>query len=50
MDAFNNKIIDRMDQNTNIFKRLMDGGDFGKLVSNVILNEVYQRLNDSLSN
>ena len=44
-DAFNNKVIDRMDQNQGIFNRLMDGGDFNALVSNVILKEVYHRLN-----
>lgn len=43
-DAFTNKVIERMDQNTDIFNRLMDGGDFNKLVSSVILQEVYQRL------
>lgn len=43
-DAFTNKVIERMDQNTGIFNRLMDGGDFSNLVSKVILQEVYQRL------
>lgn len=43
-DAFTNKVIERMDQNTGIFDRLMDDGDFSALVSKVILKEVYQRL------
>ncbi len=43
-DAFDAKVIKRMDQNTAIFNKLMDGGDFGELVSNLILREVYQRL------
>ena len=43
-EAFDNLVIDRMDQNTDIFKRLMDGGDFSALVSKVLLKEVYQRL------
>ncbi|SLM30422.1 conserved hypothetical protein [Desulfamplus magnetovallimortis] len=43
-DAFINKVIDRMDQNTDIFNRLMEGGDFSDLVAGVVLKEVYQRL------
>ena len=44
-ESFNNKIIDRMDQNQEIFNRLMDGGDFTTVVSNAIMQEVYRRLN-----
>jgi type I restriction enzyme R subunit len=47
-DAFTNKVIDRMDQNTDIFKRIMDNGDFSALVSNFILKQVYQRLTVSV--
>lgn len=43
-DAFDNMVIDRMEQNTGIFNRLMDDGDFSALVSKVLLKEVYQRL------
>ncbi|MBF0259038.1 MAG: type I restriction endonuclease subunit R [Desulfamplus sp.] len=42
-DAYINKVIDRMDQNTDIFNRLMEGGEFSDLVAQVVLKEVYQR-------
>ena len=44
-ESFNDKIIDRMDQNQEIFNRLMDGEDFTTVVSNAIMQEVYRRLN-----
>ncbi|MBF0452846.1 MAG: hypothetical protein HQK75_19235 [Candidatus Magnetomorum sp.] len=45
-ELFNDKIIERMDQNQDIFNRLMEGGDFAKAISNAIMHEVYRRLKD----
>lgn len=40
-ESYHNKIIDRMDQNQDIFNRLMEGGDFATIVFNGIMQEVY---------
>ncbi|KPA19379.1 Restriction endonuclease, type I, R subunit/Type III, Res subunit [Candidatus Magnetomorum sp. HK-1] len=44
-ESYNDKIIERMDQNQDIFNRLMEGGDFASVVLNTIMKEVYRRLN-----
>jgi len=44
-ESYNEKIIERMDQNQEIFNRLMEGGDFASVVLNTIMKEVYRRLN-----
>ena len=44
-ESYNDKIIERMDQNQEIFNRLMEGGDFASVVLNTIMKEVYRRLN-----
>ncbi len=46
-DAFINKVIERMDQNTDIFNRVMEEGEFSDLVAGAVLKEVYQRLTNA---
>lgn len=43
-EVYDEKVIDRMDQNQELFNRMMAGGEFGKLVYNAIMKEVYGRL------
>ena len=43
-DVFMDKLIGRMDQNQDIFSRMMDDNDFGVLVKNYMLKKVYERL------
>ncbi|RZL19837.1 MAG: type I restriction endonuclease subunit R [Pedobacter sp.] len=44
-EAFNNKVIDRMEQNHEIFTRIMDDATFAALVRDYMLNKVFKRLN-----
>ena len=44
-DAYKDKVIDRMDQNQEMFNKLMEEGDFSTLVFNAIMKEVYKRFN-----
>jgi type I restriction enzyme, R subunit len=44
-EIFNDKIIDRMDQNQDIFTRLMENDEFNGVVLNVLMKEVYRRFN-----
>ena len=44
-DTYKDKVIDRMDQNQEMFNKLMEEGDFSTLVFNAIMKEVYKRLN-----
>lgn len=48
-DIFDEKVIERMDQNQDIFNRMMAGGEFGELVFNAIMKEVYARLKEKKS-
>jgi type I restriction enzyme R subunit len=48
-DIFDEKVIERMDQNQEIFNRMMAGGEFGELVFNAIMKEVYGRLKGNLT-
>jgi type I restriction enzyme R subunit len=43
-DAFMDKLIGRMEQNQDIFTKMMDDKDFGGLVKNYMLKKVYERL------
>ncbi|WP_027066156.1 type I restriction endonuclease subunit R [Maribacter sp. Hel_I_7] len=45
-DAFMDKLIGRMEQNQDIFSKMMDDKDFGALVKNYMLKKVYKRLNE----
>ncbi|MGV8812554.1 MAG: type I restriction endonuclease subunit R [Gelidibacter sp.] len=44
-DAFMDKLIGRMEQNQDIFTKMMDDKDFGMLVKDYMLKKVYGRLN-----
>ncbi|HLC79833.1 MAG TPA: DEAD/DEAH box helicase family protein [archaeon] len=44
-DAFLNKLIDRMDQNQDIFKKIIDDEKFAKVVREFMLKKVYARIN-----
>lgn len=44
-DLFMDKLIGRMEQNQDIFSKMMDDKDFGNLVKNYMLKKVYSRLN-----
>jgi type I restriction enzyme R subunit len=43
-DVFMDKLIGRMDQNQEIFGKMMDDPDFGELVKTYLLKKVYARL------
>lgn len=43
-DVFMDKLIARMDQNQDIFSKMMDDKDFGGLVKDYLLKKVYNRL------
>lgn len=44
-ELFLNKLIERMDQNQEIFEKILDDKSFGNLVKKFIMNKVYNRLN-----
>jgi type I restriction enzyme R subunit len=44
-DAFFSKLFDRMDQNQDIFSKIMDDKDFAEVVKAWMLKKVYDRLN-----
>ena len=44
-DAFFSKLFDRMDQNQDIFSKIMDDKDFAEVVKDWMLKKVYDRLN-----
>ena len=44
-EVFMGKLIDRMEQNEDIFTRMMDDDDFGRVVKGYFLKKVYERLN-----
>lgn len=44
-DVFMDKLIGRMDQNQDIFSKMMDDKEFGGLVKDYMLKKVYERLN-----
>jgi type I restriction enzyme R subunit len=43
-DVFMDRLIGRMDQNKDIFSKMMDDKEFGGLVKNYMLKKVYERL------
>jgi type I restriction enzyme R subunit len=45
-DAFMDKLIGRMEQNQDIFSKMMDDKDFALLVKNYMLKKVFKRLNE----
>lgn len=45
-DQFLNKLIDRMDQNQEIFERIIEDKIFGELVKDLMMKKIYKRLNE----
>ena len=43
-DVFMDKLISRMDQNQDIFSKMMDDAEFGSLVKDYLLKRVYNQL------
>ncbi|MEQ8192256.1 MAG: type I restriction endonuclease [Candidatus Eremiobacterota bacterium] len=43
-DVFMEKLIDRMEQNEDIMKKILDNKEFGDLVKDIIMRSVYKRL------
>lgn len=48
-DMFQNKLIERMDSNLDIFTKIMDDKTFGNIVKEWMLYKVYNRLNEMQS-
>lgn len=44
-EIFFHKLIDRMEQNEEIFKRIMDDNAFASIIKEHMLNKVYERIN-----
>jgi type I restriction enzyme R subunit len=45
-DMFTDKLIERMDQNQDIFEKILEDKDFGDLVKQMMMKSVYRRLNE----
>ncbi len=45
-DLFIEKLIDRMDQNQDIFERILEDKSFGDIVKNLMMKKIYQRLSN----
>ncbi|MCB4779035.1 MAG: DEAD/DEAH box helicase family protein, partial [Sulfurovum sp.] len=45
-DMFMNKLIERMDQNQDIFEKILEDRSFGDLVKQMMMKSVYARLNE----
>ena len=45
-DKFLNKLIDRMDQNQDIFEKILENKAFGNLVKELMMKSVYAKLNE----
>jgi type I restriction enzyme R subunit len=46
-DAFLASLISRMDQNQEIFTKIMDDDEFSKVVKKLLLEKVYTRLRET---
>jgi type I restriction enzyme R subunit len=47
-DMFNNKLLERMEQNQDIFERIVENTSFSTLVRDVMLKSVYQIFNEKI--
>lgn len=47
-ERFIEKLIDRMDQNQEIFTKILDDKDFGEVVKGWMLRKVYERINKAI--
>ncbi|MEA2104065.1 MAG: DEAD/DEAH box helicase family protein [Candidatus Cloacimonadota bacterium] len=48
-DMFFNKLIDRMEQNQDIFDKIVENESFGNLVRELMLKKVYLKLNEEIT-
>jgi len=46
-ELFTNKLIERMEQNQDIFERIMEDKAFGSLVSGWMMKKIYEQLNQA---
>ena len=44
-DTFMDKLIGRMEQNQDLFSKMMDDNEFGTIVRNYMIKKVYKRFN-----
>ncbi len=49
-EMFIDKLIERMDQNQEIFEKILENQSFGSLVKELMMKNVYAKLNDSSGN
>jgi len=47
-EMFVDKLIDRMDQNQEIFEKILEDQSFGRLVKELMMKKVYARLNEDV--
>jgi len=47
-EMFVDKLIDRMDQNQEIFEKILEDQSFGRLVKELMMKKVYARLNEAV--
>ncbi len=45
-DMFLNKLIERMDQNQDIFDKIIENKSFGNLVKELMMKKVYNKINE----
>jgi type I restriction enzyme R subunit len=45
-DLFLTKLIERMDQNQDIFEKILENKDFGGVVKELLMKSVYLKLNE----
>ena len=45
-EVFETKLIDRMDQNREIFAKIMDDEQFAETIKNWLMKQVYKKLNE----
>jgi len=44
--CFIDKLIERMDQNQDIFEKILEDQSFGKLVKELMMKKVYTKMNE----
>lgn len=47
-EMFIDKLIDRMDQNQELFEKILEDQSFGELVKELMMKKVYARLNENI--
>ncbi|WP_456325451.1 hypothetical protein [Desulfonauticus submarinus] len=49
-DIFISKLIDRMEQNKEIFEKIIEDHDFGEVVKTILMKSIYEKLNSVIKN